>query len=497
MKKILLLVCSNLIFFQLIGQEVEVRPYPYPGATKMGVFVGESDDYFDYSIRRVFLRYDDKKEFWEEVKQRHGQNSSRYAHDIYMIHCMERKGTLEEAIKLIDNWFQPEEGIETYPELLPAISIGEENVPERNNVLNGIAIHIRSNYGIAVFQWYSSPLEPSRDLIADGWIWDSYGWSEFAFRKHAMKFLSLGKPVICVPWGTDPQWPEWTKYPSAEKLVDREWIQFRICTEFNISTALFAVAGKGSVRAWLRNRRDEMQLLRNMVRVQRTKLHAMKNVELPLPTADYSPRSRNIPIVGDESSPGVFHEHFTNFAWINNANLEGFTNLKLNSTPNPIGILNVRSKGGQIVESSLIYRFETIFPIKHVKVSMSGTASKMDNAVNTISISTDEIKGDWSHKATQSGIDSLTTFTLDADEEFFGEKKVFFVKVNMSNQSERDYDNANQISGLTVEVTNKIQSDNLRITEFENTYGTYSYEDDFSSSRWKYFGKLHAQHSSH
>ena len=84
---------------------------------------------------------------------------------------------------------------------------------------------------------------PDPDLTADGWVWDSYGWDSVSFRKHVMKFVALGKPAICVPWATDPQWPQWTKYPSAAALMDREWRQFDICREFNVSCTAFAVAG--------------------------------------------------------------------------------------------------------------------------------------------------------------------------------------------------------------------------------------------------------------
>ena len=103
-----------------------------------------------------------------------------------------------------------------------------------------------------MFQWYSDPLAPDPYLTADGWIWDSYGWDSVRFRKHLMKFVALGKPAICVPWATDPHWPGWTQYPTAESLINAQWHQFRTCMEFDVSCVAFAVAGKtGSVSCWM------------------------------------------------------------------------------------------------------------------------------------------------------------------------------------------------------------------------------------------------------
>ncbi len=156
---------------------------------------------------------------------------------------------MDDAIARVDAWLKPEANASTAPELIPAVCLGEENTPNHRDLLDGVAKHIRTTYGIPVFQWYSDPLQPDPSLTADGWIWDSYGRAAPVFRKHVMEFVSLGKPAICVVWATDPHWPGWTQYDNTAALIAKEWHQFSTCMEFNVSTAAFAVAGPGP---WVR-----------------------------------------------------------------------------------------------------------------------------------------------------------------------------------------------------------------------------------------------------
>lgn len=491
MKSLLYSILLSLFSLMARSQDDAVREYPYPGFERIGVFNGESKAYFDYSIRRVYIEYLDKKKFWEDVKERHSTNNSN-KHDIYMLRCKERDGTLEEAIALVERWLQPEPGIETYPNLIPAVSIGEENVPNRNAVLNGIARHIRKKYSIPVFQWYSAPLEPNPALVADGWIWDSYGMAETTFRKHAMKFASLDRPVICVPWVTDPHWPQWTQYANVERLMSQEWIQFRICMEYGIATAAFAVAGKGSVNEWLDSSSKDMELLRNNIRLERIKMKATANTTLPLPSADYSARSRVITLLGSAEKPATYRESFSGFNWIRDANIFGFTDLKLSGFPQPVGFLRNLSDSDAPTQSSLIYKFDSPLPIDQVKVSLNGMAPNASNSIR-IELGLDEISDDWPISKLMNRSDSLSTISISSDNNFFKDQKAFYVRILFENIASEKEAKESKISWINVEVQNKIEP-NLRITEFDNNYGVYSYTDDFSSDRWKFYGELKVQH---
>jgi hypothetical protein len=68
-------------------------------------------------------------------------------------------------------------------------------------------------------------------------------WQSVEFRKHLMKYVVLDKPVVCIPWASDPHWTGWSRSTDTEEMVNREWHQFQTCMEFDVSCAVFAVAG--------------------------------------------------------------------------------------------------------------------------------------------------------------------------------------------------------------------------------------------------------------
>jgi hypothetical protein len=305
----------------------DVRGYPDPGHRWLGVYAGGPERHFDYFLRKISLgdTFPDKAAWWEALKKARSANDDAHRHDVYIIYCGEKQGDLESARRRIDAWLQPKPDCPTFPELIPAICLGEENLPSRNPVLEALAAHIRKNYRIPVFQWYSDPLPPAPDLTADGWIWDSYGWDGVRFRKHLMKFAVLRKPAICVPWATDPHWPQWTQYPTAAALIDREWRQFDVCREFNIGCAVFAVAGPhGSVSTWAGSSAPELVSLRNALRAQREAMHAIRPGELPLSSADFSARDQSVQVGGDPGAPSEFVESFSGFGWLHDADV-GFS----------------------------------------------------------------------------------------------------------------------------------------------------------------------------
>ena len=103
-----------------------------------------------------------------------------------------------------------------------------------------------------------------------------------------MAFVLMGKPVICIPWASDPHWPQWTQYPSTTALINREWHQFTTCMEFNVSTAPFCVAGPGAMNPWLGSDTPDMIHLRRALKAKRRQMHALPLGSLPLASANFS-----------------------------------------------------------------------------------------------------------------------------------------------------------------------------------------------------------------
>ena len=290
----------------------------------MGVYSGGDDRYFDYHLVKLTLgdSFPDKASWWAGLKAEcEGRDKSR-RHDIWLVTCGERDEDFETIKRRLDAWLASESDCPTHPELIPAICFGEENVGERRDVLDRVARHVRDNYGIPVFQWYTDPLPPDSNLTADGWIWDSYAWGGVQFRKHLMKFVVLGKPAISMPWATDPHWPQWTQYPTTEALINAEWLQFDISREFNVSCAPFCVAGpSGSVGHWMGSQSEEMLKLRDALRLKRQEMHSFSLSARPLPSANFSVRDHSVPVGGDLDSPSVYEESFSGFEWLHAADV--------------------------------------------------------------------------------------------------------------------------------------------------------------------------------
>jgi hypothetical protein len=272
----------------------------------MGVYAGGPDAYFDYSLGKMSLgdTFPNKSQWWAALKK----NGPAHKHNIYTVYVGVREGKdFETCRRRLDAWLKPAAHAPTHPELLPAICLEEENIGSRTDVLDRLARHVRDNYGVPVFQWYTDPLGPNPELTADGWIWDSYGWSPQRFRRHVMR------------------------YPSTDELINREWHQFRTCLEFNVSTAPFCVGGPGAMNPWLSSDTPDMRLLRDALRSKRREMRALQPGDLPLVTANFSAAARAIPVGGDPGQPSRYVESFFGFAWINDATITGFLDLMLTS----------------------------------------------------------------------------------------------------------------------------------------------------------------------
>lgn len=487
------------LFLSQTSYAAEVRPYPAPGYRQLGVYASGPDSYFDYRLVKLKLgdTFPNKKAYWSGLKSRPDRPNSSHRHDVYFIYCGERTDSLETVKAHVDAWLKAEPDIPTYPELIPAICIGEENVGSRNAVLDGLACHIRETYRIPVFQFYSMPLQPNPGLMADGWVFDAYGWQNVEFRKHLMRFVALDKPVICITWASDPHWKGWAQSSDTAAMINREWHQFQTCMEFDVSCAAFAVAGPGAMNPWLGSQTKHMIKLRNWLRTKREEMHAFQNGDLPLRSANFSARDRSVPVGGDADAPSVYEEDFSGFSWIHDANIRGFLDLKLTSRPDEPGFLLLGADGSR-KQASLTYRFESYFPIERVAVTLDAAAPAAARCHNELAISTDELQRTWPLRAAQSEVDAVQSLVLNDEGQLKG-RHAFYLRVAMENQvdSSRGEMPANRLDRLRVECVHQPPASGTVAKLIEDSYGNLTYEDEFSTSRWRHLGTVTARHKDH
>ncbi len=471
----------------------QVRPYPDPGYRRLGIYGGGLYSYFDYRMVKLNLEetFPNKSGFWLQLHDRSQAHPEEVKHDIYLLYLGEREGiSTEDGVARVDAWLRREETVQTFPHHIPAVCLGEENTPSHREVLDGVAKHIRSTYGIPVFQWYSDPLPPDPTLTADGWIWDSYDRPLPQFRKHVMKFVALGKPAICVVWAADPHWTGWPPFTDSSALIAKEWHQFSTCMEFNVSTAAFAVAGAGSVSSWVNSPSEDMQVLREALRVKRLQMRDVPDDLLPLPTANYSYADRSIPTGGDQESPSEYIEDFRGFQWIHDATIVGFLNLRLDG----INRLLCFKPTTAPASASLTYRFQSYFPLKTVRIRLDASVPVNSQARNELAITTDPTLKTWAKVSHQ---DDGSQDALETVHEFPSGTRTFHVRVTMSdNGSSKDWD-GHALRQLHVSSLAETPPPGAAATLREDLYGNLSYEDDFSTPRWKQFGDLNVSHDSH
>ena len=102
---------------------------------------------------------------------------------------------------------------------------------------------------------------------------------------------------------------------------------------------------------------------------------------------------------------------------------------------------------------------------------------------------------DWSRKAEQSGNDEIDPVTLKANRSFLNNARTFFLRVRMTNHAKASGASGNRLDHLTVECIHKPPQDpNATARLSQDVYGNLSYDDDFSTPRWKRLGRLQVAH---
>jgi len=293
-----------------------------------------------------------------------------------------------------------------------------------------------------------------------------------------------------------PHWTGWSRSEDTAAMINHEWHQFPLCMEFDVSCAVFAVAGPGAMNPWLNSKTKDMIKLRNWLRTKREQMHAFEKGDLPLPTANFSAGGRSVPVGDDADLPSVYEEDFSGFGWIQDADIRGFLNLQLTSKPRQPGFLRMTPDSGQAVRASLTWRFESYFPLESVKVTLDAAAPSAAGCRNALAITTDELRRDWPHRVEQGDADEIRPVVLSERDKLRG-KRAFYLRLSMENQAESSHVAGNRIDRLRVECVHQAPPPGATAQLVGDEYGNLSYDDDFSTTRWKHFGRANVAHKNH
>ncbi|MCD6351505.1 MAG: hypothetical protein J7M26_05250, partial [Armatimonadetes bacterium] len=214
--------------------------------------------------------------------------------------------------------------------LIYAVCPSEENVTWNHGteVLNALYDTITSKWHLPCYQWLSMPYPPQAQVKADGWILDAYGYDYAKFRRHLVKFLLTGKPVVVCVNATAPG----GKY-AAEKLVPDEpgspaEAQMRICREFDVPVFFYAVDRRwGNVHAWLRDTDEETIRCRRWALQWVDRAHSLPPTRQPPASAQFL-AARPMEVCGGKDNTFSVTFDFSDTTFANRAGLEGLLNLR-------------------------------------------------------------------------------------------------------------------------------------------------------------------------
>ena len=115
------------------AQTTTTRSYLDPGYRFLGVYGGGDDRHFDYRLGKLSLgdTFPGKAAWWAGVKASRAVRDDTHRHDVLIVYCGERDADLETGKRRLDAWLAAEKDCPTYPELIPAICLGEENTGSR------------------------------------------------------------------------------------------------------------------------------------------------------------------------------------------------------------------------------------------------------------------------------------------------------------------------------------------------------------------------------
>jgi hypothetical protein len=266
-----------------------------------------------------------------------------------------------------------------------AVFIDEENVVWGGGLeaLNGAYDHIKAHYPhLPVYQWLSAPEVPHPKLKADGWVYDLYTVRKNQFRKHVMKYLVTGKPlVMCINASPDIATFE-TPLIGFESSQD----QVDVCREFGVPMFFYCVDPiDGSPAKWLYSDEPDIAKWRGWCFQVIEQAHRTDASQLPYPSANFSP-GQPIEAAGDAQNRFVYHETFDGLQFIDDATIHGFLNLRWDGEKE---VLYVPAPRDKAVTVQLIYHFFSMFDLYDASASLAGEVDSQNGSWISLELSTD------------------------------------------------------------------------------------------------------------
>jgi len=269
-----------------------------------------------------------KPEFYERYVQMVRDADQRGQYVLVGLYTYDRvslEGPIEEYYRATD------ELLDALPlELVDIVFLSEENIAWNNGleIQNQLYDHVKANYDLTVYQWFTPYDTPHAGVRADGWIIDPYRYQTQDFRKYLMKWLATGLPVInCVNSS-----PEVGAFSSSQDQVD-------VCREFNVPMFFYAVDGmQGSPFIWMQTDDPYLATWRAWFFRVREMCHATDTSALPLPSADWS-YGQPVEMAGGEDNRFEYADDFGSQKSIDDATIDGFLSLRWDGFGQRLGVL--------------------------------------------------------------------------------------------------------------------------------------------------------------
>lgn len=315
----------------LSAQGTEKNSHNVLNGNSLGIYCdNDNASNFDFAINKIDLlrmaEKDKKKKFWEKYRQ---VNKPVLFEMVFK--CPDGSkyrlpSSLMECKRQIDLWLEPEDDIETYPELLYAVCPAEENATwdGQKEIMNGIYSYITAKYKIPVYQFLSEPLPPDVSIKADGWIFDAYSLHGEKYYRHLLKFILYGQPVIPVIWASEPGLAGYYKVGGVAEIIKNAENEFSYYKELDIPAVLFAVDKHyGSTSVWLSSKQEDISELRNYFykKWQEMKVENQCGVS-----------AHSCPIVefkGDKQNKYVYSRSFSDFRFVDECLITDPANLRV------------------------------------------------------------------------------------------------------------------------------------------------------------------------
>jgi len=386
------------------------------GYAKVGVY-GTIFDFCDYSVFK--LRIPKNETYLPLMAKRLADVHAQGRLNLLGLYCFDRIKHSRPVAEYLANADRMLRAIDLTK--VHAIFLSEENVTWNKGLelLNTLYGHIKANYDVPVYQWYSTPMLHHAKQRADGWVIDPYGMRKDAFRKYLMKYLVLGKPVVDCLHASPHRDPAGTR-----ELHDATRDQIEVCREFNVPMFFFCVDTKyGSPAIWLHSDDSEIVSAREWLLAEVSRIRATDTSKLPLTSADYS-TGQPIPVAGDQSHRSTYEDRFDTIreGFMDDAFINGFSLLRWDGEEE---LLHVKCNRGARNSVDLIYHFASDFEMSGMAATLTGSLLAEDACPSlTMSINGHRFE----HEATA---EKTGAFTLRSDPngspEFVG--KEFWVRI--------------------------------------------------------------------